>query len=107
MSSSGLPPRAMSAPPVHDGSYKWLAFTAIGVAFVLYALRQISAFTMLFGLSLFIVGALFFVLGVVLKQGNIIQRELWLMQRARLKPGSGAREPVNRTSDSEETHPHV
>lgn len=79
----------------------------IGVAFVLYAMRQISAFTMLFGLSLFIVGALFFVLGVVLKQGNIIQRELWLMQRARLQPGPGARDAVNRTSDSEETPRHV
>ena len=95
--------------------YVWLmsfAFFAIGaffvaVAFVLFYLRQVSAYTMLFGLSLSIVGLLFFVLGVVLKQGNIIQRELWLMQRARLQPGSASREPVSRTSDSKPTHPRV
>jgi hypothetical protein len=62
---------------------------------------------MLFGLSLSIGGMLLFVLGVVLKQGNIIQRELWLMQRAGLQPGVGARERVSSTSDSEEPHPHA
>ena len=76
----------------------------VGVAFVLYYLRQVSAYTMLFGLSLFIVGALFFVLGVVLKQGNIIQRELWLMQRARIP--SAARDAISRTSDSERPRRH-
>ena len=95
--------------------YVWLLsflFFAMGLffvagAFVLFYLRQVSAYTMLFGLSLSIVGMLLFVLGVVLKQGNIIQRELWLIQRARLQPGSGARETVNRTSDSEQSHPHA
>jgi dolichol-phosphate mannosyltransferase len=103
---------SMFANPVR---YVWLmsfAFFATGAffvaaAFVLFYLRKVSAYTMLFGLSLSIVGMLLFVLGVVLKQGNIIQRELWLMQRARLQPGSGAREPVSRTSDSGETHRHV
>ena len=79
----------------------------VAAAFVLFYLRMVSAYTMLFGLSLSIVGLLLFVLGVVLKQGNIIQRELWLMQRARLQPGSASREPVSRTSDSEPTRPHV
>ena len=76
--------------------YVWMmsvAFAAlgtffIGVAFVLYYLHLVSAYTMLFGLSLLIVGMLLFVLGVILKQGNIIQRELWLMQRAQMqRPG--------------------
>jgi dolichol-phosphate mannosyltransferase len=79
----------------------------IAVAFVLYYLRQVSAFTMLFGLSLFIVGALFFVLGVVLKQGNIIQRELWMMQRSQMPKGTASRELIDSTSDSEAPHPHV
>jgi dolichol-phosphate mannosyltransferase len=95
--------------------YVWLmsfGFFATGgffvaAAFVLFYLRQVSAYTMLFGLSLSIVGMILFVLGVVLKQGNIIQRELWLMQRARLQPGSGAREPVSRTTDSTTTRPRA
>jgi len=74
----------------------------IGAAFVLFYLRMVSAYTMLFGLSLFIVGGLFFVLGVILKQGNIIQRELWLMQRARMP--AVQREMLSRTSDSERPH---
>jgi dolichol-phosphate mannosyltransferase len=74
----------------------------IAAAFVLFYLRMVSAYTMLFGLSLFIVGGLFFVLGVILKQGNIIQRELWLMQRARMP--AVQREMLSRTSDSERPH---
>jgi hypothetical protein len=84
-----------------------IGFVFIAGAFVLFYLRQVSAYTMLFGLSMSIVGMLLFVLGVVLKQGNIIQRELWLMQRARLTPGAGAREPISRTSDSEQPQPRA
>jgi dolichol-phosphate mannosyltransferase len=92
--------------------YVWLMSAAffgmgvffIGVAFYLYYLQEVSAYTMLFGLSLFIVGALFFVLGVVLKQGNIIQREIWMMQRGQMSPVS--RDAVSRTSDSAQPHPH-
>jgi dolichol-phosphate mannosyltransferase len=95
--------------------YVWLmsfAFFGLGIVFVaaamvLFFMRLISAYTMLFGLSLSIVGMLLFVLGVVLKQGNIIQRELWLMQRARLSPGAPDRDAVSRTSDSEAPHPRV
>ncbi len=88
--------------------YVWLmslAFIMAGVIFfagavVLFALRMVSAFTALFGLSLIIVGMVLFVLGVVLKQGNIIQRELWLMQRRPVQPESPAGAPVSSTSDS-------
>jgi dolichol-phosphate mannosyltransferase len=95
--------------------YVWLmsgAFFGLGIVFVaaamvLFVMRMVSAYTMLFGLSLAIVGMLLFVLGVVLKQGNIIQRELWLMQRAQQHPGPASPEPVSRTSNSEESHPRV
>jgi glycosyltransferase involved in cell wall biosynthesis len=69
--------------------YVWLMsglFAALGVAFsiaaiVFFLLHMVSAFLAIFGVSLMIVGMVLFVLGVVLKQGNIIQQELWLMQR--------------------------
>ena len=71
--------------------YVWLmslAFFVLGLTFsvgavALFFMRLVSAYTAIFGVSLLIVGMLLFVLGVVLKQGNIIQRELWLMQRSR------------------------
>lgn len=72
----------------------------VGVAFVLFFLSMVSAFTMLFGLSLLIVGMLFFVLGVVLKQGNIVQRELWLMQRGRLLGDGTDPAPEDQASDA-------
>jgi hypothetical protein len=62
-----------------------LAFVAFAVA--LFIVRRVSVYTALFGLSLLIVGMVLFVLGVVLKQGNIIQRELWMMQRENLNAG--------------------
>jgi hypothetical protein len=94
--------------------YVWLlsaAFFGIGTffvvtAFVLFYLGQVSAYNMLFGLSLSIVGMLLFVLGVVLKQGNIIQRELWMMQRGHAASGTAMQDPVSKTSDSEQPHPH-
>jgi hypothetical protein len=69
--------------------YVWLLsliFVLLGSGFflaavVLFGMRLVSAYTALFGLSLSIVGMVLFVLGVVLKQGNIIQRELWLIQQ--------------------------
>ena len=52
----------------------------IGAVF-LYAMGMVSAYTALLGLSLLILAILLFVLGVVVKQGNMIQRELWILQR--------------------------
>jgi hypothetical protein len=43
---------------------------------------MVSAFTALLSMALFIVAIVLFVLGVVVKQGNMIQRELWTIQRA-------------------------
>jgi dolichol-phosphate mannosyltransferase len=50
-------------------------------AVVLFYLRMVSAYTALLSFSLLIVATVLFVLGVVLKQGNIIQRELWMLRR--------------------------
>jgi hypothetical protein len=72
--------------------YVWAAslFTAaLGAGFfiyalILYSLRMVSAYTALFSLALFIVAIVLFVLGVVVKQGNMIQRELWTIERFQL-----------------------
>ena len=72
---------SMFANPVR---YVWgasLASFALGVIFfinavVLYALKMVSAYTALLSMALFIVAIVLFVLGVVVKQGNMIQREL-------------------------------
>src|SRR6185503_12316782 len=74
----------------------------IATAFVLFSMGRVSAYNMLFGLSLSIVGMLLFVLGVVLKQGNIIQREIWMLQRAQLQPGPVAADGISNTSDSKQ-----
>jgi dolichol-phosphate mannosyltransferase len=73
--------------------YVW---TASAVSFILgafffieavvqYLLRMVSAFTALLSMALFIVAIVLFVLGVVVKQGNMIQRELWTIQRFHLQ----------------------
>jgi dolichol-phosphate mannosyltransferase len=76
------------ANPVRYVWFMSLGFVAIGLLFFvgavgLFIMRLVSAYTALLGISLIIVGMILFVLGVVLKQGNIIQRELWLMQQHR------------------------
>jgi len=62
-------------------------------AVVFLYLRMVSAYAALLSFSLFIVAIVLFVLGVVLKQGSIIQRELWTLQRYqtdRLRPAANA-----------------
>ena len=53
-------------------------------AVALLILRMVSAYMALLSMALFIVAAVLFVLGVVVKQGNMIQRELWTIQRFHL-----------------------
>jgi glycosyltransferase involved in cell wall biosynthesis len=53
-------------------------------AVTLYYMKMVSAYTALLSLSLIIVAIVLFVLGVVLKQGNMIQREIWWLQRNQL-----------------------
>ncbi len=54
----------------------------LGWAVVLVILKMVSAYTALMGLLFCVVSILLFVLGVVVRQGNMVQRELWLLQRA-------------------------
>jgi glycosyltransferase involved in cell wall biosynthesis len=92
--------------------YVWaasFASAALGLIFfidavVLYILRMVSAYTALLSMALFIVAIVLFVLGVVVKQGNMVQRELWTIQRFHLalqKAQSSLEE------DQEEKRPEV
>lgn len=75
--------------------YVWaMSFVSLGLgviffinAALLYYWRMVSAYTALLSFSLFILGILLFVLGVVVKQGNMIQRELWMLQSHQLGRG--------------------
>ncbi|MGE0126721.1 MAG: glycosyltransferase family 2 protein [Blastocatellales bacterium] len=72
--------------------YVWaMSFVSLGLgaisfifALMLYYWRMVSAYTALLSLSLVILGIMLFVLGVVVKQGNMIQRELWMLQSHQL-----------------------
>jgi len=54
---------------------------------LLFYWGKVSAYTALLSLSLLILGIVLFVLGVVVKQGNMIQRELWMLQSRQMKQG--------------------
>jgi len=73
--------------------YVWLlsvlAFV-LGVALfflTLYyeATHQVAAYTGLTSILMFVGSLVLFVLGVVLKQGNMVQREIWTLQRDQLR----------------------
>ena len=78
--------------------YVWgmsLASLGIGFGFMLWAVylllsQRVSAFSALLGLSMVILGILLFVIGLVLQQGNTVQRELWLLQRNQINGGSSS-----------------
>jgi len=53
----------------------------LGWAVVLAILKMVSAYSALMGLLFCVVAIVLFVLGVVVKQGNMIQREIWMLQR--------------------------
>ena len=59
-------------------------------AVVLFYLGMVSVYVALMGTSLIILALVFFVLGVMVRQGHMIQRELWTLQRyhAHLPPGT-------------------
>ncbi len=78
--------------------YVWamsvLAF-ALGVLFfliaaVLFALNLVSVYAALMSVSLILLSLVLFVMGVVVKQGFMVQRELWVLQRYQvLTQGAG------------------
>ena len=74
---------------------------ALGAFWIVQALQlmltgEVAAYTALWGVSFVILGLVFFVLGVVVRQGNMIQRELWKLQRFHLDPGTERRSLVDR-----------
>lgn len=84
--------------------YVWaLSMTSLGLGlvFLLVAiaslyLHLVAAYSALFSMSLIILGIVLFVIGVVMKQGNMIQRELWIVQRYQLRGGNTDVIPVER-----------
>ena len=62
-------------------------FLFLGWAIYLLITGQVSAFSALLSVSMVILGILLFVIGLVLQQGNTVQRELWLLQRQQLMDG--------------------
>lgn len=56
-------------------------FILFGWAAVLFIQHEISAFAALTSLSMMLIGLILFIMGVVLRQGNMVQRELWIVQR--------------------------
>ena len=75
----------------------------LGVALVSLYLKQDAIYSALLSVSLVILGIVLFVIGVVMKQGNMIQRELWIMQRyylASSEPGDVS--TLEHASDAEQ-----
>jgi dolichol-phosphate mannosyltransferase len=68
-----------------------LGIASLGAALVLAYLRMVSVYMALLSVSLVILAIVLFVMGVVLHQGNMIQRELWLVQRKQDTEGVGPR----------------
>jgi glycosyltransferase involved in cell wall biosynthesis len=60
------------------------AIFLIGAVWLFYR-HEVSAYTALLSISLVILGIVLFVMGVVVKQGNMIQREIWMLQSHRLE----------------------
>ena len=81
-----------------------LGLIFFGDAVVLYILRMVSAYTALLSMALFIVAIVLFVLGVVVKQGNMVQRELWTIQRFHL---ALQKAQASLEEDQEEKRPKV
>ena len=63
-----------------------------GAAVVQYLSKEVSAYSAIVALLLFLVAFSLFVVGIILKQGNMIQRELWMLQSGLLMRPSSSRE---------------
>ena len=50
-------------------------------AIVLFLRQEVAAFAALTSFSMILIAILLFVMGVVLRQGNMVQRELWILQQ--------------------------
>jgi glycosyltransferase involved in cell wall biosynthesis len=63
-----------------------IGFGALVWAMIELFRHEVSIYMALLSVSMVILGIVLFVMGVVLHQGNIIQRELWSIQRLMLAP---------------------
>lgn len=79
-----------------------LGAVSLGWAVVLVYLQKVSVYMALLSVLLVILGIVLFVMGVVVQQGNMIQRELWLLQRAQLRAGDDRRSLGDATVPNEE-----
>ena len=61
-----------------------IGITALVLAIVYLIVGLVAAYMALLSVSMVILSILLFVIGVVLQQGNMIQRELWFLQRSRI-----------------------
>ena len=61
-----------------------LCLLSLVSAIVLAIIGEVSIYMALMSLSLLIVAVVLFVMGVLVKQGNMVQRELWLLQRRQM-----------------------
>jgi glycosyltransferase involved in cell wall biosynthesis len=81
--------------------YVWamsFVFLGLGLIFLIAAVwllyrHEVSAYTALLSISLVILGIVLFVIGVVVKQGNMIQREIWVLQSYHLEEQSHKTSP--------------
>ncbi len=69
-----------------------LGLIACVTSIVLYALGEVAVFTALMGVLLVILAIVLFMMGVVMQQGNMIQKEIWLLQRERRNQGNQSTE---------------
>ena len=101
---------SLFANPVH---YVWgmaalclllglLSFVGAVIAKILGA---VAAYLALLSVLLVVLGILLFVMGVVVKQGNMVQRELWILQRAQLSSGAGMLTTEQRAALANEVRP--
>jgi glycosyltransferase involved in cell wall biosynthesis len=59
-------------------------------AVIAFLTDRVSAYLALMSVSLVLLAIVLFVMGVILRQGNMVQREMWLLQRAQLaRDGDG------------------
>ena len=67
-----------------------------GLAAVFWFRHLVSAYAALTSFSLFTMAFIFFVLGIVVKQGYMIQRELWTLQHYQLRSARSSSDLLNR-----------
>jgi glycosyltransferase involved in cell wall biosynthesis len=90
-----------------------LAFLFFLAAVVLFAIGRVSVYMALMSVSLLLLSLGLFVMGVIVKQGFMVQRELWILQRYQvLAQGPGAllpqpAEEEGRTAETEARRPRL